>query len=96
MAVRPVPGWSHRRPYTACAPAFRSLVAMLQASASFVFVCFVPPLPVLAVVVQEDWSRVVWPSCPSQGWVSGVNRLSSLPNGNTLVPQSKGNTIEVG
>ncbi len=52
-------------------------------------------MAVLAVVVQEDWSRVVWPSCPSQGWVSGVNRLSSLPNGNALVPQSKGNTIEV-
>jgi len=35
---------------------------------------------VLAVVVQEDKSRVVWPSCPAKGWQSGVNKLSAIPN----------------
>jgi beta-mannosidase len=39
---------------------------------------------VLAVVAQEDASRVIWPSCPSSGWIAGVNRLTSLPNNSTL------------
>lgn len=39
---------------------------------------------VLTVVVEEDKSRVVWPSCPSGGWTSGVDRLTSLPNGSPL------------
>ena len=30
---------------------------------------------VLTIVVEEDQSRVVWPSCPALGWVHGVNRL---------------------
>ena len=51
----------------------------------------------LAVVAEEDPSRVVWPSCPSKGWVSGVNRLTALPNGSPsgLVPQDNGSAIEV-
>lgn len=36
---------------------------------------------VIATLMQEDVSRVPWPSCPSSGWHSGVNRLWSLPNG---------------
>ena len=48
---------------------------------------------VMTIVTSEDSSRAIWPSCPSQGWTSGVNRLSSLPNGKTLKPASSG-TIE--
>ena len=46
---------------------------------------FVAPL-----IAQEDPSRPVWPSCPSAGWSSGVDRLTGLPNGQALVtaPQS--------
>ncbi len=52
---------------------------------------------VLAVVVEEDTSRVVWPSCPAKGWVHGVNRLSGLPNGSPagLVPRNDNTQIEV-
>ena len=39
---------------------------------------------VMQTVVEEDVSRVVWPSCPSNGWVAGVNRLSAHPNGSPL------------
>eukprot|EP01059_Diplonema_ambulator_P005508 TRINITY_DN1525_c1_g1_i1.p1 TRINITY_DN1525_c1_g1~~TRINITY_DN1525_c1_g1_i1.p1 ORF type:complete len:931 (+),score=264.77 TRINITY_DN1525_c1_g1_i1:382-2793(+) len=39
---------------------------------------------VMDVVVQEDMSRIVWPSCPASGWSSGVNRLTSIPNGSPL------------
>ncbi len=51
----------------------------------------------LAVVVEEDTSRVVWPSCPAKGWVHGVNRLSGLPNGSPegLVPRNDATSIEV-
>ena len=42
----------------------------------------------LPAVVREDASRVVWPASPAQGWLSGVNRLSSLPNGQPLVPRT--------
>ncbi len=34
-------------------------------------------MPLLAV---EDPSRALWPSCPSAGWASGVDRLWSRPN----------------
>ena len=46
---------------------------------------FVTPL-----IAHEDPSRPVWPSCPSAGWSSGVDRLTGLPNGQALVtaPQS--------
>ncbi len=40
---------------------------------------FVTPL-----VAAEDPSRVVWPSCPSYGWSSGVDTLTGLPNGQPL------------
>lgn len=38
---------------------------------------------------QEDVSRVLWPSSPSIGWASGVDRLTGLPNGSPagLVPK---------
>ena len=39
---------------------------------------------VLTVVAEEDDSRVIWPSCPSAGWVSGVDRITALPNGSPL------------
>ena len=35
-------------------------------------------------MAQEDMSRVVWPSCPASGWTTGVNTLTSLPNGKAL------------
>ena len=35
----------------------------------------------VSLVVSEDDSRPVWPACPAQGWRSGVNRLTGLPNG---------------
>eukprot|EP00026_Physarum_polycephalum_P002050 Phypoly_transcript_02054.p1 GENE.Phypoly_transcript_02054~~Phypoly_transcript_02054.p1 ORF type:complete len:936 (+),score=107.47 Phypoly_transcript_02054:132-2939(+) len=38
----------------------------------------------VTVLAQEDPSRVIWPSCPSSGWATGVNRLTGLPNGNPL------------
>ena len=41
---------------------------------------------VMSIVTSEDSSRPIWPSCPAQGWASGVNRLSSLPNGKPLKP----------
>ena len=41
----------------------------------------------MGLVAQEDSTRPIWPSSPAPGgWVSGVNRLSSLPNGQPLVP----------
>ena len=39
---------------------------------------------VMQTVVDEDQSRVAWPSCPSNGWVAGVDRLSAHPNGSPL------------
>jgi beta-mannosidase len=36
---------------------------------------------VIPVVVAEDSTRPVWPISPSQGWTSGVDRLTGLPNG---------------
>ena len=39
---------------------------------------------VMPKVAQVDRSRPVWPSCPSDGWASGADRLSSRPNGKTL------------
>lgn len=37
------------------------------------------------VMAEEDPTRPQWPSNPSQGWVSGVDRLTGIPNGNPLV-----------
>ena len=39
---------------------------------------------VMTIVVEEDMSRIIWPSCPAAGWKSGVHRLTSLPNGSPL------------
>jgi hypothetical protein len=39
---------------------------------------------VMTVVAGEDGSRPPWPSSPSNGWLSGVDRLTSLPNGSPL------------
>eukprot|EP00660_Eupelagonema_oceanica_P019501 gene19501-biopygen17562 len=35
----------------------------------------------LTVVVEEDQMRSIWPSCPANGWKTGVHRLTSQPNG---------------
>ena len=39
----------------------------------------------IQTLVEVDASRPVWPSCPSSGWSSGVNRLTGLPNGQPLI-----------
>ena len=39
---------------------------------------------IMPVVAAVDTSRPVWPSCPAAGWISGVDRLTSRPNGKTL------------
>lgn len=39
---------------------------------------------VMTVVASEDVSRPAWPSCPAQGWSSGVDRLTSFPNGQPM------------
>jgi beta-mannosidase len=41
---------------------------------------------VARIMAEEDPSRVIWPSCPSNGWASGVFTQTGLPNGNALVP----------
>lgn len=38
----------------------------------------------MPLIVSEDASRTPWPSSPSSGWASGVDRLTSLPNGNVM------------
>ena len=38
----------------------------------------------------------MWPSCPSDGWVGGVDRLTSLPNGKKLVPKNNGALVNNG
>ena len=38
----------------------------------------------LSLVSSEDSSRAIWPACPAQGFTSGVNRLTGLPNGEKL------------
>jgi|EP01046_Picozoa_sp_COSAG06_P025214 beta-mannosidase len=53
---------------------------------------------VLQTVVEEDKSRIVWPSCPASGWASGVHKLTGLPTGGPLVTRNdsaKGGKIEV-
>ena len=39
---------------------------------------------VMTTVAGEDPSRPPWPTSPSNGWLSGVDRLTSLPNGSPL------------
>lgn len=50
---------------------------------------------VLSTVAEEDASRVVWPSSPGDGWKSGVDRLTGLPNGKKLVSGGTHDKIEV-
>jgi beta-mannosidase len=38
----------------------------------------------MTTVVREDTSRPPWPSCPANGWTSGVDALWGLPNGSPL------------
>ena len=38
----------------------------------------------MTTVVSEDTSRPPWPSCPANGWTSGVDALWGLPNGSPL------------
>ncbi len=39
------------------------------------YACFVA-----TTVAGEDPSRPLWPSCPANGWLSGVDRLTSMPS----------------
>ena len=39
----------------------------------------------MKLVAQLDKSRPIWPSSPASGWESGVDRLSTRPNGQPLV-----------
>ena len=39
---------------------------------------------VMRVVGEEDQSRAIWPSCPSDGWASGVHKLTGMSNGEPL------------
>lgn len=41
------------------------------------------------VMSEEDPSRPTWPSNPSNGWISGVDRLTGLPNGLPFVARLK-------
>jgi hypothetical protein len=34
---------------------------------------------VMRIVAEEDYSRSIWPSCPGNGWTSGVDKLTSRP-----------------
>eukprot|EP00039_Didymoeca_costata_P007213 m.97371 g.97371 ORF g.97371 m.97371 type:complete len:1025 (-) comp13593_c0_seq2:109-3183(-) len=43
---------------------------------------------VMDVVASANPSLAMWPSCPSGGWESGVDRLTTIPNGKPLVPKS--------
>ena len=49
---------------------------------------------VMNTVAKADRSRAIWPSCPADGWVSGVDSLYARPNGNTLVAKSSGGPAE--
>ena len=40
---------------------------------------------VLTTIAEEDKSRSVWPACPAAGWSSGVDRLTSRPDGTALL-----------
>ena len=40
---------------------------------------------VMRIIAEEDNTRIVWPSCPSDsGWKTGVSRISGKPNGKNL------------
>ncbi|KAL3940829.1 MAG: hypothetical protein SGBAC_004699 [Bacillariaceae sp.] len=52
---------------------------------------------VMRVVAEEDGSRSIWPSCPSNGWESGVDKLTSrpIPYKNLVTPKTAPRRIEV-
>ena len=43
---------------------------------------------VMPAVASFDTSRPIWPSSPANGWVTGVDRLSSRPNGQRQIPNN--------
>ena len=45
---------------------------------------------VMPTVAALDRSRPIWPSCPAPGWTSGVDQLTSRPNGGTLITGAGG------
>eukprot|EP00040_Diaphanoeca_grandis_P024326 m.133582 g.133582 ORF g.133582 m.133582 type:complete len:1057 (-) comp29683_c0_seq3:38-3208(-) len=45
---------------------------------------------VMPTVAKMDQSRPIWPSCPAPGWESGVDSLTSRPNGETLITGAGG------
>jgi hypothetical protein len=51
---------------------------------------------VAPTVASEDVTRPLWPSCPSAGWASGVDRLTGLPNGKTLVLKQSAESVGAG
>ena len=51
---------------------------------------------VMTTVSAVDASRPVWPSCPADGWDSGVERLSGRPNGKPLFTRDDKHTQGVG
>eukprot|EP00658_Telonema_sp_P-2_P037323 TRINITY_DN26848_c0_g1_i1.p1 TRINITY_DN26848_c0_g1~~TRINITY_DN26848_c0_g1_i1.p1 ORF type:complete len:858 (-),score=160.40 TRINITY_DN26848_c0_g1_i1:403-2976(-) len=49
---------------------------------------------VMTAVAEQDWSRPIWPSCPSSGWSAGIQPLTGLPSGLPLHTLSKSTGIE--
>jgi hypothetical protein len=49
---------------------------------------------VMPTVAAIDRSRPIWPGCPAPGWISGVDRLTSRPNGQRLRMGAGGPTSE--
>lgn len=50
----------------------------------------------MPTITKVDMSRVVWPTSPSPGLLTGVHRLTGLPNGNpfTMTDKFSGNEFE--
>eukprot|EP00117_Sycon_ciliatum_P026411 scpid28634/ scgid21686/ Beta-mannosidase; Lysosomal beta A mannosidase; Mannanase len=49
---------------------------------------------VMTVVMQEDKSRPIWPSCPAIGWTAGVHALDATPTGDVLTTPNDARSIE--
>jgi hypothetical protein len=43
----------------------------------------------MPTVAAADMSRPIWPSSPSEGWVTGVDRLTGRPNGQRLLVRNE-------
>jgi len=78
------PTWEGGPPGQKCDPEGPPVCA----SPSYVFATFV-----MTVVASEDQSRVVWPSSPAAGWVTGVHTLWQTPNGKTNLTTHGGGHI---